>query len=136
VIWAGSGVLAVLVLSLLVAQWRVHERALDAIIAGHEELPVPAIERAGRKLASPRRRRALARSLEQAAIDAGGWSSIEITVEVVQVARLLRSPEASHVRGVALTERLLSEGLVLPVGGSQRELLRRELGRIQFELRT
>jgi hypothetical protein len=134
VIGAGLVVLAVLVLALAVSHWSVHERALDVIIAGYEDLPVPAIVRARRRLASPRRRRALARSLEQAVVDTRAWSGIDFSGEVEQVTRLLRGHHPSRVRGVALADRLVRDGAALPVGSTGREILRRELGRIRYEL--
>jgi hypothetical protein len=134
IIGAGLVVLAVLVLALLVSHWCVHERALDVIIAGHEDLPVAAVVRAREPLASPRRRRALARSLEQAVVETRDWSGIDFSLEVEQVTRLLRGRDPCRARGVALADRLVRGGAALPVGSTGRETLRRELGRIRYEL--
>jgi hypothetical protein len=133
----GAGVLVagVLLFALLVSQWLVDERAVDAIIAGYEALPVPSIARTGRRLASPRRRRSLARSLEQAAFDAGSPFDLDIAGEIEQVARILCTHAPGSVRGVALVERLVRDGIAaLPPGSGGREVLRRELGRIRYEL--
>ena len=89
---------------------------------------MPAIVRARRRLASPRRRRALARSLEQAVVDTRAWSGSDFSGEVEQVTRLLRGHHPSRVRGVALADRLVRDGAALPVGSTGREILRRESG--------
>ena len=109
-------------------------------------LTLPSIVRERRRLASRKERERLARSLEHALEEAWHWSPPlssralpgvvclrHATPEARAVIRCLRSERVS-VRGVAMTARLLMDGLRSPLYSGDRLRLREELGRIRFAL--
>jgi hypothetical protein len=149
IVLAAAGVVE---LALLVAvpyfRGRTRDIAEELIAAGNEAaLTLPTVEDEHRRLASPKERCRLARSLERLIDDAERWPrlgpghwpppgvlSLRFAVEEArEVVELLRA-ELAHVRGVALTSRLLSDGGSSPLFGTDAELLREELRRIRFLL--
>ena len=54
--------------------------------------------------------------------------------DVRDIARLLRADAVPRVRGVALCEWLLTDGVTSPLFRADGEAVRRELGRIRFAL--
>lgn len=145
---AGIGTCAVLV-GLLAASWCTRRRrALEMIIAGDEDLPLPELEPVRRRLRDRRGRSRLALSLEHSLRLAERWDQtvphlrpvanlhllLPLQEDVRDIARLLRVDSVPRVRGVALCERLLSDGVTSPLYRNDGEALRRELGRIRFAL--
>jgi hypothetical protein len=138
---AGLVLVAFAFAALIRAQTR-RDRALDLILEGRESLPVSVIQRQRRRLARPRTRRSLAKTLE-AMID----ETLHIRPMALRSARpLLHRPliaeaqadmratagalrhEDPAIRGVALVERLLSRG-ESPLYGRDAAALRSELAR-------
>jgi hypothetical protein len=122
------------------------ERALDLIIEGRGDLPLPALQRERRRLQRPKRRASLAHALEDFAQTAERWPTLlpsarpvfdpcqirAASPELRAIAALLRS-SAVGVRGLASVERLLTRG-DSPLYGRERDELRRALERILAEL--
>ena len=122
------------------------ERVLDLIVAGRGDLPIGGLERERRRLLDRRHRRALACSVDElrrrAEHPPHGLPSARplfrvhvvraVAPELADIASLLRS-ESPALRGIAITERLLSDGCS-PLYGDDAEQLRRELHRIRFLL--
>ncbi|MDP9255997.1 MAG: hypothetical protein M3Q31_05515 [Actinomycetota bacterium] len=123
-------------------------RALELIIAGDEDLPLDELEPVRRRLRDPRGRVQLASSLERCLRSAERWNEIAPHMRPVgnvrllllhedlvrDIARLLRVAAPPRVRGVALCEWLLTDGVTSPLFREDGEALRRELGRIRFAL--
>lgn len=124
-------------------------RSRDELIAqGHDTLPVPAVERQRQRLVSPRRRRALARTLDgmlgrataPPRTRARGVRPLfdvrvvaTIATELRVVIGLLQIQNA-RVRGSALTEHLLTNGgsrLYRSDARSLREVLHRVRGALE-----
>jgi hypothetical protein len=149
---AELGIAAVIcaVLGVLVgAAWsNRRERALELIIAGREDLPLVELEPLRRRLHDPRRRALLASSLGRCVRSAERWDQIApqfrpvanvrlllpLQDDVIVIQRLLCADEVPRVRGVALCERLLTDGTTSPLYRNDPDALRRELGRIRFNL--
>jgi hypothetical protein len=122
------------------------ERVLELIIEGHGLLPLAPVAREVQRLADATHRKQLAHSLDQLRQEAEHpvfrppsarplfnrrvLDSVAPALRTVSV--LLRS-EFVDVRGVALTERLLTAG-GSPLYGRDVDRLRQELGRVQFLL--
>jgi hypothetical protein len=116
------------------------------IIGGGERLPLTVIEFERDRLASLRLRVRLARSIEDLAEAAdrlhvrprGPRPIFDVNVvrplapQLHELARVLRT-DAASVRGVALTEQLMTSGASV-LYGADREALRRELGRASYLL--
>ena len=123
-------------------------RALELIIAGNEDLPLDELEPVRRRLRDPRGRSQLASSLERSLRFAERWDEIAPHMRPVgnmrlllphenlvrDIARLLRVDAPPRVRGVALCEWLLTDGVASPLFRNDGDALRRELGRIRFAL--
>jgi hypothetical protein len=125
----------------------VRERAQELIADGGDGVVLSVIARERRRLGSVRVREQLARSLESLHQDALRWHQIlpqfrplhgvqqlgELGVEVAGLTAALRR-ERTRVQGVALTERLLSDGSGSPLYANELEPLREELNRIRYLL--
>jgi hypothetical protein len=136
----------VLLLRLANVRWLVSERACDLIIQGRADLPLDPVRRQRRRLRDHAHCEDLADWLDRTWMLAErslgaryqpapfGSSRVIVAVapELAEIAARLRD-EAPGVRGVALVERLLSEGGSALHGGSLSEL-RQELRRIRFML--
>jgi hypothetical protein len=108
---------------------------------------VESVRNERRRLASRRERERFARSLESLLHDAERWYRIlpayrppdgaqmlrYAAAEAREVVALLRS-DAAHVRGVALTARLLMDGYRSPLYAGNAGRLREELNRIRYLL--
>ncbi len=124
------------------------QRALAMIIRGDEELPVDELEPVRRRLRDRRKRAQLASSLEHMLHSAEQWQQIPprlrppgkirlllpLSDEVREIERLLCADGVARVRGVALCEQLLTDGVTSPLFSGDADALRRELGRIRFAL--
>jgi hypothetical protein len=123
-------------------------RALEVIIAGHEDLPLNELEPVRRRLHDGRRRSQLASSLEGYLQRAEKWDRtlprfrpvgnarlLMLYADTIrEIARLLRADAVPRARGVALCEWLLTDGVTSPLFRNDSDALRRELGRIRFDL--
>lgn len=135
---------------LMIAWWMtrrvaVRDVCLDLVIEGRGDVGLRVLERERCRLAEPRHRATLARSITSLVQDAERpprrpRARPIFDVQVVRsvnpelraiAERLLAAPPA--VGGVALIERLLRNG-VSPLYGSEVEPLRRELGRARYLL--
>jgi hypothetical protein len=145
---ASSAVVSAAFTVLLIAlKQRVRERAMDLIAEGRETLPITAVQRQRQRLLTHRRRKVLARALETMIRDATNPPRIITTsarplfdVRVIAgVAGDLRAviglleTERVRARGVALIERLMSDG-GSPLYGRDASLLREELHRVRHAL--
>jgi len=119
---------------------RVRREALQAVIDGHDSLPLECLREQRRRLADAPYQEHLAawaEGLTQVHADALApplWSVPVLRAaepELRELARLLRSGDAG-VRGVAMLEQLLSCGAT-PYGNDQRALIE-QLGRIRYHL--
>lgn len=134
---------------LLAGSWSGRRRrALDLIMAGGEDLPLDELEPVRRRLRDPRGRARLALSLERCLQYGERWHEIAPHMrpvgnmrlllphedDVRDIARLLRAQSVPRVRGVALCEWLLTDGVASPLYRDDHEALRRELGRIRYAL--
>jgi len=143
-----------LVVVVFAAVWTSTRRTLvdavhELIVEGDRSLMLPAVVRERRRLDSQKEQECLARSLEQALEDAWSWYSTpprsrglpgvvclrDATPEARAVIRRLRSGQVA-VRGVAMTARLLTDGLRSPLYSGDRRRLREELARIRFALES
>lgn len=144
-----AGVACLALGGLVVSSWaNRRRRALDLIIAGDEDLPLDELEPVRRRLRDPRGRARLAASLERCLGSAERWHEIAPHTrpvgnmrlllpherDVRDIARLLRVETVPRVRGVALCESLLTDGVSSPLFREDGDALRRELGRIRFAL--
>ena len=143
---AAALVEAVLLVRLANLRWLVRERACDLIIHGRADLPLDAVRRQRCRLLDrahcddladwvERTSAAAERSLGSRYQPARFVSSrviVAVAPELAEIAARLRE-DAPGVRGVALVERLLSEGGSALHGGSV-SALRQELRRIRFML--
>jgi hypothetical protein len=130
--------------ALLVASRRIH--AFDLIAGGHDDLPIPAVERLTAKLRSARYRQRLISSIEDLIaprrrpfdVATVPWEFMGADLvagvrrELDVIARLLRNSDAS-VQGVALMRQLLFDG-TSSLHGHDIRALREELARVRFLL--
>jgi hypothetical protein len=129
----------------LIAVWLAREHARDLMIQGRADLPVDAVRRQRRRLLDrghcddladwvDRTRSVAERSLTSRQPPRFHNARVIVAVrpELAEIATRLRE-DAPGVRGVALVERLLSEGGSPPHGGSVGAL-RQELRQIRFML--
>jgi hypothetical protein len=145
---------AAIVEAALVLAWWATRRvartvAHELIAVGDDEVPVEAVVRERRRLASAVVRERLAGSLAAVYQDACRWSRMHphfrplpgvvqlrhLSRETDDVVTLLRRPRV-RIRGVALTERLLTDGGSSPLYADDVEALREELNRIRYLLGT
>ena len=142
-----------LVVVVFAAVWTSTRRTLvdavhELIVEDDRSLMLPTVVRERRRLGSQKERDRLARSLEQALDDALSWYRRppharglpgvclrDATPEARAVIRQLRSGQVA-VRGVAMTARLLMDGLRSPLYSGDRRRLREELARIRFALES
>ncbi len=140
---------AALLLAIPYFRGRTRDLAEELIAAGNGAArTLRLVEDEHRRLASPKERHRLARSLERLIADAERWprlgpghrppppgvTALRFTVpEARAVVEQMRA-EPAEVRGVALTSRLLSDGGRSPLFGHDAELLREELRRIRYLL--
>jgi len=144
-----AGATSLVLGGLVVSSWSSRRRrALDLIIAGDEDLPLDELEPVRRRLCDPRGRARLAESLERCLRTAERWYEIAPPMrpvgnmrlllphadDVRDIARLLRAHTVPRARGVALCERLLTDGVTSPLFRDDADALRRELGRIRYAL--
>jgi hypothetical protein len=144
-----SSAIVALVLAVLAGeQWdRRRFAARQLVLDGRESLPLGPVERERRRLLEARTRHYVARSFErvlqhvtrrpapipasvQPLFDVGTVASV--TEDLREIVKLLHSGVA-HARGVALAERLLTEG-VSPLYGYDAIALRDELRRVRYLL--
>ncbi len=140
-------VLAVFTGILVALKQRVCDRATDLIVEGREMLPIVAVQRQRHRLLTRRRRELLARTLEiiirhatnpPRIIPSGARPLFDVRViasvdpDLRVVIGLLRTEKAC-ARGVALIERLLTDGHS-PLYAREVSLLREELHRAQHAL--
>jgi len=150
--WAAPVVLAsvfVLLCFAIAAALLVRRRrdwAVELILEGRESVPLAIVEHERRRLAAPRTRRLLANTFDRTLKDAsrprfygrGARPLYEprvvasVAEDLVVIIRPLRTGQAS-VRGIALAERLLTDGLS-PLYGAHAGALREELYRIRDAL--
>jgi hypothetical protein len=146
---AAGVVMCVLLCGWIAVSWsRRRQCALEVIIAGDEHLPLDELEPVRRRLGDPRRRALLASSFERCLRSAERWHEtspqfrpianvrllLPLRDDVHEIERLLRADSVPRVRGVALCEWLLTDGVTSPLYRSDGDALRRELGRIRFAL--
>jgi hypothetical protein len=139
---AGAIVLAGVAAAALLLVGIRRERAVELIAQGRENLPVTLVQRQCIRLASPRTRRSLARTLESmieetlhprrvsipsARLSLNRRLIASLQDELRRVARLLRDDRVT-TRGVAFSERLLTRG-ESPLYGRDIVALRAELRR-------
>jgi hypothetical protein len=146
VIAAAGLVEAVLALQLASLRWLARERACDLIIHGRADLPLEEVRRQRSRLLDRRHCDDLADWLDRTSAVAerpltsphqpAPLSNSRVILaarpQLAEIAARLRE-EAPGVRGVALVERLLSEG-GSPLHGGSVSALRQELRRIRFML--
>jgi hypothetical protein len=122
------------------------ERVLELIIEGHGLLPLAPVAREVQRLADGTHRKQLAQSLDQLRQEAEHPVSrppsarplfnrrvLDSVAPALRTVSVLLRSEFVDVRGVALTERLLTAG-DSPLYGRDVDRLRQELGRVQFLL--
>jgi hypothetical protein len=123
------------------------DRVQELIAAGDDAIVLPVVSHERRKLASRRYRQGLACSFERLLRDVershqisprsrplpGTEALREVAPEAVAVVALLRS-ESVRVQGVALTVRLLLDGISSPLYSGNAERLREEINRIRYLL--
>jgi hypothetical protein len=141
---------AAIVQIVLVLRWAVHnarvrELCLELVIAGRGALPLAAVSRVRRRLASPRLQRGLASTLDSfasAARDPRRHARHRVVFnrrvmaavesQLRGIAARLRAGDAD-VRGVALLHRLITNG-TSPLYGDKSGPLRDELARARYLL--
>jgi hypothetical protein len=130
---------------LQLARASLRERALELIVSGREELPLPAVESERDRLSDRRYRRRLARTLDVITAEPSTrdwWAPIAANrdavhgshAELAEVARLLRDLPDVRARGVALVTCLVRDGATSPLYQGPAPRLREELGRIRHVL--
>jgi hypothetical protein len=145
---AGSALSLVACTALLVAhRQRVADRARDLIAEGREALPIAAVQHQRERLVARRRSEVLARTLETMIRDAthpatiitrGARPLFDVRV-IATVAHDLRAvidllqTDTARARGVALIERLITDGHS-PLYARDAGLLREELYRVRHAL--
>ena len=143
---AASAVQAGLAFRLLVLAESRRIACLDLLVEGYPPVEIPAVAREWRRLSDPRRRVALARSVERLAEMAGRPSgylagarpyfSVRVIRAVVpelrELAALVRADDAP-APGVAFVERLMTCG-TSPVYGQATAPLRADLARARYLL--
>jgi hypothetical protein len=143
---AAAVVEVALALQLASLRWLARERACDLIIQGRADLPLDDVRRQRRRLLDrahcddladwlDRTSAVAERSLRSPHQPAGFFNArviLAVRAELVDISARLRE-DAPGVRGVALVERLLSEG-GSPLHGGSVSALRQELRRIRFML--
>jgi len=122
------------------------ERIHDMLVAG--EVPsLASVVAEARRLGDPRHREQLAAALERALDEGRRWYEFmpasrppsgvrhlpQHAGAIEDISTALRHDSAS-VRGVVMVERLMRGGYGSAIYGSEADWLRRELGRIRFEL--
>ena len=124
---------------------RRRDMCVDLIAQGREDLPLAAVERERRRLASPRYRARLARTIEELArplalhpVDARpplDPRALEpARPQLQELAQTLPRHDVS-IRGVALLELLITSPMS-PLYGAEPDRLKRELGRVRYLLRS
>lgn len=141
---SAGGVLVVLSLLLAVRVQARRDCVIDVILGGGEDLPVPIVQRARRRLVSSRNRVGLAESLEEIAREAAAPRTGRVRIvpslfeprvvaqvadELLQLSAELRTGHVS-ARGVASLERLVSYA-TSPLYGRDVAALRGELRRVR-----
>lgn len=148
VVLAATAIVALgLALGFLLARKLARERVLELIGTGNGSLPIPAISREARRLASRHDRDRLARSLERLLYVARDWEQIAPASRPIYGVRALRfvpdeveaviarlRQDRVGLQGVALTALLLECVVGSPLAAGCAEGLRAELGRIRFLL--
>jgi hypothetical protein len=143
-----SAIVALALAALAGEQWdRRRFAARQLVLDGRESLPLGPVQRERRRLLEARTRHYVARSFERVLqhvtrrpapvppsvrplFDVGTVASV--TEDLREIVKLLHSGVA-HARGVALAERLLTEG-VSPLYGYDAIALRDELRRVRYLL--
>jgi hypothetical protein len=136
-------------LAWMAARRRARERARDLIAAGRDGVALSVVARERRRLASPKERERFAKSLEAFHRDAMRWYEIppqfrpphgilqlrDVNRELAALTEALRRDRV-RVQGVALTEKLLTDGCESPLFADELGPLREELNRIRYLLAT
>lgn len=135
---------AALACAVAISRWRTHDRVIELIVDGREDLPLLAIERERRRLLDRGSREALAARIDQVrqlgqqpAAHPHAWplhvpTIARVEPELSELASLLRDGQA-NARGAAMIERLLVEGSS-PLYGRDPLALSEQLHRIRFHL--
>jgi hypothetical protein len=144
----GAAIVALALAALAGEQWdRRRFAARQLVLDGRESLPLPPVQRERRRLLEARTRHYVARSFERVLqhvtrrpapippsvrplFDVGTVSSV--TEDLREIVKLLHTGVA-QARGVALAERLLTEG-ISPLYGYDAIALRDELRRVRYLL--
>jgi hypothetical protein len=144
----GAAIVLLALLAIAGQLWDRRRRAArDLVLEGRETLPVAAVQRERRRLLEERTRGYVARSLERVLqhvtrrptpippsvrplFDVG---TVATVVEDLQAIIALLRSDAPQARGVALAERLLTEGFS-PLYGENAVALRDELRRVRYLL--
>jgi hypothetical protein len=140
-------ILAAFTILLAALKQRLHDRVRDLIAEGREALPIATVQRQRRRLLTRKRRTGLARSFDTMVryatnppriITRGARPLFDVRM-IASVAPDLRAvigllqTGPARARGVALTERLITDGHS-PLYGREAGLLREELRRIRRAL--
>ena len=140
--WASAALALVLGCRMMLLLESRREVCLELIAAGHESLPLAAVVEERDRLANPEHQAHLARSIERLARPQTTGSQPAacppvdprvvrpLAGQLEELARHLRE-ERLAPRAVALAEQLISRP-TSPLYGSERDLLRRELGRVRY----
>jgi hypothetical protein len=138
-----AGMLAapVLVVRLAATLDTCRRRAREAIVAGLEDVPARELRDTRRRLARPRYRHDLALALRRLAdFDAlrgaspDGAEPDDVPALLERVAGDLDALDLRRVRGIAVCEQLVDDGVLVRLANGDREQLRTELGRLHFLL--
>jgi hypothetical protein len=139
---AAALVQVVIIARLALMRTRVHEQCRELIIERRASADLASVERERRRLADPRCRCELARSLERLAERAAATTAMgpnmplhfarEVEPELREIATLLRA-DTTDVVGVARTERLITFAGSALYGDDERRL-RDELAQIRYRL--
>jgi hypothetical protein len=144
----GAAIVLLALVAIAGQLWDRRRRAArDLVLEGRETLPVPVVQRERRRLLEERTRGYVARSLERVLqhvtrrptpVPASvrplfDVRTVATVVEDLQAIIALLRSEAPQARGVALAERLLTEGFS-PLYGENALALRDELRRVRYLL--
>ena len=148
VLAAAAAVQLALLVAVSYLRSRTRDIAEEIIASGNDAArALSTVEHERRRLASPKERRRLARSLERLVQDAERWPRgaaryqpppgvpcLRLVVDDAREVVELLDTEPAGVRGIALTSRLLADGGASPLYGTDPEPLREELRRIRYLL--
>jgi hypothetical protein len=140
---AAAVVLAILTVIVVSLRQRRRDLAVDLILEGRENVPIPAVRHECERLSSGRTRRALARAFEDITEEVTRPPRFQLrgsrplyhravvaraSPELQAIVGLLKATDG-QVRGVAQAERMITSG-ISPLYGWDAAALRDELGRV------